>query len=160
MGRQEQTLRDRGIRLTWRRQAILDIFRAAESHLSAEDVLHELGSRKIRANVTTVYRNLELLCGKGCSAMSTSTTGVAAMSWARDPVTTIFIVPAAARWSSLGSANSPNWKRCWPSVRTFWSSVTNWNCSAFVPIAGRDALPSTCIRSEGKREQIANKLHL
>ena len=65
LGRQEETLRDKGIRLTWRRQAILDIFRSTERHLSAEDVLMELKGRKVKVNVTTVYRNLEMVTREG-----------------------------------------------------------------------------------------------
>jgi Fur family transcriptional regulator, ferric uptake regulator len=62
VGQIEENMLDKGLRLTWRRQAIIDVFRAADGrHLSADDVLQSLKARKIAANATTVYRNLELM---------------------------------------------------------------------------------------------------
>ncbi len=62
---QEQALQAKGIRLTWRRRAILDIFRALGGHLSADDILVALRERKAKTDRTTVYRNLELLAALG-----------------------------------------------------------------------------------------------
>ena len=65
LGREEERLKEKGIRLTPRRRAILEVFRTTEEHLSAEDVLTALRERRVRANATTVYRNLELLAREG-----------------------------------------------------------------------------------------------
>lgn len=62
---EEQALKEKGFRLTRRREAILDVFRSTARHLSAEDVLAELAGRHVKANLTTVYRNVELMARQG-----------------------------------------------------------------------------------------------
>lgn len=61
----EEKAAGKGIRLTRRRRAILEIFHQTEGHLSAEEVLFALKARQIQINLTTVYRNLELLSREG-----------------------------------------------------------------------------------------------
>ncbi|NLG85130.1 MAG: transcriptional repressor [Firmicutes bacterium] len=63
--REEEKMATKGIRLTRRRRAILEVFRQTTDHLSAEDVFLTLRARQIEINPTTVYRNLELLSREG-----------------------------------------------------------------------------------------------
>ncbi|MGQ9778990.1 MAG: Fur family transcriptional regulator [Bacillota bacterium] len=65
MDPEEEKLTSKGIRLTCRRRAILEVFRQTAEHLSAEDVLLALRARQVKINPTTVYRNLELLAREG-----------------------------------------------------------------------------------------------
>ncbi|WKZ57953.1 MAG: transcriptional repressor [Bdellovibrionota bacterium] len=60
-----ENLRAAGHRLTKARSALLDIFLAAASPLSAPQLIAELGKRKLPVNKTTVYRELEFLMSQG-----------------------------------------------------------------------------------------------
>ena len=61
----EAALRDRGLRLTGPRHAVLEVVRGAESHPTAEEV-HGLVRRRLPGvSLGTVYRNLRLLVGAG-----------------------------------------------------------------------------------------------
>ena len=61
----EAALRDRGLRLTGPRHAVLEVVRSAESHPTAEEV-HVLVRRRLSGvSLGTVYRNLRLLVGAG-----------------------------------------------------------------------------------------------
>jgi Fe2+ or Zn2+ uptake regulation protein len=61
----EAALRDRGLRLTGPRHAVLEVVRGSESHPTAEDV-HRLVRRRLPGvSLGTVYRNLWLLVAEG-----------------------------------------------------------------------------------------------
>jgi Fur family peroxide stress response transcriptional regulator len=61
----EAALRDRGLRLTGPRHAVLEVVRGAESHPTAEEV-HRLVRRRLPSvSLGTIYRNLRLLVGAG-----------------------------------------------------------------------------------------------
>src|SRR5262245_3380711 len=61
----EAALRDRGLRLTGPRHAVLEMVRGAESHLTAEEV-HRLVRRRLPGvSLGTIYRNLRLLVRAG-----------------------------------------------------------------------------------------------
>ena len=61
----EAALRDRGLRLTGPRHAVLDVVRGAESHPTAEEV-HRLVRRRLPGvSLGTIYRNLRLLVSAG-----------------------------------------------------------------------------------------------
>jgi Fur family peroxide stress response transcriptional regulator len=61
----EAALRDRGLRLTGPRHAVLEVVRGAESHPTAEEV-HRLVRRRLPGvSLGTIYRNLWLLVGEG-----------------------------------------------------------------------------------------------
>ena len=61
----EAALRDRGLRLTGPRHAVLEVVRGAESHPTAEEV-HRLVRRRLPGvSLGTIYRNLRLLVGAG-----------------------------------------------------------------------------------------------
>src|SRR5262245_9584255 len=60
----EADLRDRGLRLTGPRHAVLEVVRGAESHPTAEEV-HRLVRRRLPGvSLGTVYRNLWVLVGE------------------------------------------------------------------------------------------------
>lgn len=58
-------LRDRGLRLTGPRRAILDVVRTTESHPTAETVHRMVRRRLPHVSLGTVYRNLRLLVAEG-----------------------------------------------------------------------------------------------
>lgn len=61
----QAALRDRGLRLTGPRHAVLEVVRGAESHPTAEEV-HRLVRRRLPgASLGTIYRNLRILVGAG-----------------------------------------------------------------------------------------------
>lgn len=58
-------LKAKGIKITPRRMAIIDIFIASKSHLTPEDVWHKLGEKFDKCGLPGVYRNLRVFaeCG-------------------------------------------------------------------------------------------------
>jgi len=58
-------LRDHNLPITAQRLAIADIVLGSDNHLSAEDIMLELGARGAVAGTATVYRTLELLIRSG-----------------------------------------------------------------------------------------------
>ncbi|MDD5093233.1 MAG: Fur family transcriptional regulator [Dehalococcoidia bacterium] len=61
----QQTLKEKGYRLTPQRAMILDVLHRAEKHISAEDIYHQVSSNYPEVNKSTVYRTLDLLKGLG-----------------------------------------------------------------------------------------------
>ena len=61
----QAALRDRGLRLTGPRHAVLEVVRGAESHPTAEEVHRLVRRRRPGVSLGTVYRNLRLLVGAG-----------------------------------------------------------------------------------------------
>ena len=61
----QAALRDRGLRLTGPRHAVLEVVRGVESHPTAEEV-HRLVRRRLPgASLGTIYRNLRILVDAG-----------------------------------------------------------------------------------------------
>jgi len=58
-------LTDRGFRLTFSRQVILNLFQAKPQDLSAEDVFFAVHRKYPGIGIATVYRNLEILTRAG-----------------------------------------------------------------------------------------------
>lgn len=58
-------LREHNLPVTAQRLAIADIILGSSSHLSAEDIMVELGARGAHAVTATVYRTLEVLIRSG-----------------------------------------------------------------------------------------------
>lgn len=58
-------LREHNLPVTAQRLAIADIILGTEDHLSAEDIMIELGARGAAAGTATVYRTLEVLLRSG-----------------------------------------------------------------------------------------------
>ena len=58
-------LREHNLPVTAQRLAIADIILGSESHLSAEDIMIELGARGATVGTATVYRTLEVLLRSG-----------------------------------------------------------------------------------------------
>jgi Fur family transcriptional regulator, ferric uptake regulator len=58
-------LREHNLPVTAQRLAIADIILGSTSHLSAEEIMLELGARGAHAGTATVYRTLELLIRSG-----------------------------------------------------------------------------------------------
>ena len=56
-----QTLKEKGYRLTSQRVAILDILHSSDTHITAEDIYHQVQAKYPKVNKSTVYRTLELL---------------------------------------------------------------------------------------------------
>jgi len=56
-----ETLQEKGHRLTPQRMLIIEALHDAEQHISAEEIYEHLHSRYPYANISTVYRTLELL---------------------------------------------------------------------------------------------------
>jgi Fur family ferric uptake transcriptional regulator len=56
-----QVLRENGHRLTPQRMLVIEILHNAERHISAEEIYRQLHKRYPYANISTVYRTLELL---------------------------------------------------------------------------------------------------
>ena len=61
----EVALRNRGLRLTAPRKAVLEVVRGIKTHPTAEDVHRLVIRRAPRASLGTVYRNLRLLVDAG-----------------------------------------------------------------------------------------------
>jgi Fur family ferric uptake transcriptional regulator len=53
------------LRMTRQRQVILDEFRKANTHLTADEVYEKVRKRMPRVSLGTVYRNLEILSRRG-----------------------------------------------------------------------------------------------
>jgi Fe2+ or Zn2+ uptake regulation protein len=64
-GHAEAVLKGKGYRLTRQRRAIWEILRSRGGHLSAEEILEALVERFPGVNLSTVYRNLEVLRREG-----------------------------------------------------------------------------------------------
>jgi Fur family ferric uptake transcriptional regulator len=56
-----ETLQEKGHRLTPQRMLIIEALHNADKHISAEEIYEQLHSRYPYANISTVYRTLELL---------------------------------------------------------------------------------------------------
>jgi Fur family ferric uptake transcriptional regulator len=56
-----EILRQKGHRLTPQRMLVIDALHNADNHISAEELYKQLHSRYPYANISTVYRTLELL---------------------------------------------------------------------------------------------------
>ena len=56
-----EILRENGHRLTPQRMLVIDILHDADRHISAEEIYKQLHNRYPYANISTVYRTLELL---------------------------------------------------------------------------------------------------
>lgn len=56
-----QILRENGHRLTPQRLVVIDALHNADKHISAEEIYEQLHRRYPYANISTVYRTLELL---------------------------------------------------------------------------------------------------
>jgi Fur family ferric uptake transcriptional regulator len=55
------TLQEKGHRLTPQRMLIIEALHNADGHISAEEIYEQLHSRYPYANISTVYRTLELM---------------------------------------------------------------------------------------------------
>jgi len=55
------TLQAKGHRLTPQRMLVIEALHSADEHISAEEIYEQLHSRYPYANISTVYRTLELL---------------------------------------------------------------------------------------------------
>jgi len=56
-----QTLQEKGYRLTPQRIMVLDALHSVDSHISAEEIYAKVKAKYPYANISTVYRTLELL---------------------------------------------------------------------------------------------------
>jgi len=56
-----EILRAKGLRLTPQRMLVIEALHNADKHISAEELYRQLHSRYPYANISTVYRTLELL---------------------------------------------------------------------------------------------------
>jgi len=56
-----EILQEKGHRLTPQRMLVIETLHNADGHISAEEIYEQLHSRYPYANISTVYRNLELL---------------------------------------------------------------------------------------------------
>jgi Fur family ferric uptake transcriptional regulator len=59
------SLNNLDLRITRQRQVILDEFKKANTHLTADDVYNRVRKRIPRVSLGTIYRNLEILSGSG-----------------------------------------------------------------------------------------------
>ena len=57
----QEILQEKGHRLTPQRMLVIEALHNADGHISAEEIYEQLHSRYPYANISTVYRNLELL---------------------------------------------------------------------------------------------------
>jgi Fur family ferric uptake transcriptional regulator len=57
----QEILQEKGHRLTPQRMLVIETLHNADGHISAEEIYQHLHSRYPYANISTVYRNLELL---------------------------------------------------------------------------------------------------
>ncbi|MBN2044287.1 MAG: transcriptional repressor [Anaerolineales bacterium] len=69
------TLRQRGYRITAQREIVVEIISEAEHHLSAEEIYQELETRTPGANISTVYRTLEVLWEEGLTCRNDLSEG-------------------------------------------------------------------------------------
>ena len=60
----EELLKESGLKNTRQRKAILDILSSSQQPLAAEDVFFMLKQNQIDANLSTVYRSLEIMSNK------------------------------------------------------------------------------------------------
>jgi Fe2+ or Zn2+ uptake regulation protein len=60
-GRLQKTLRDKGIRLTRQRRAILQVMDSAEQHLDVDQILERAQMLDNEVHLVTVYRTIDLL---------------------------------------------------------------------------------------------------
>jgi Fur family transcriptional regulator, ferric uptake regulator len=60
-----ETLQERGYRLTPQRLMVLEAVHGTDKHISADEIFAQLKARYPYANVSTVYRTLELLTELG-----------------------------------------------------------------------------------------------
>ncbi len=60
-----EALRQRGYRITAQREIVVEIVTHSEHHLSAEEIFAQLQARTPGANISTVYRTLEVLWEEG-----------------------------------------------------------------------------------------------
>ncbi len=65
MEKPEPTLKNLDLRITRQRQVILDEFRKANTHLSADEVYNRVRQRIPKVSLGTIYRNLEILSEYG-----------------------------------------------------------------------------------------------
>jgi Fur family ferric uptake transcriptional regulator len=65
MKEMDVNLNDLDLRITRQRQVILDEFRKANTHLTADEVYNRVRKRIPRVSLGTIYRNLEILSGSG-----------------------------------------------------------------------------------------------
>ena len=56
-----QVLQDKGYRLTPQRMMVVDALHSVDQHISAEEIFAQVKARYPYANISTVYRTLELL---------------------------------------------------------------------------------------------------
>jgi Fur family ferric uptake transcriptional regulator len=56
-----ESLQEKGYRLTPQRIMVVDALHSVESHISAEEIFEKLKKRYPYANISTVYRTLDLL---------------------------------------------------------------------------------------------------
>ncbi len=63
-----ETLQKRGYRLTPQRIMVVDALHSVKSHISAEEIFAKLKEKYPYANISTVYRTLELLRELGLAA--------------------------------------------------------------------------------------------
>ena len=63
-----ETLRERGYRLTPQRIMVVEALHGADNHISAEEIFESLRAKYPYANISTVYRTLELLKELGLAA--------------------------------------------------------------------------------------------
>jgi Fur family ferric uptake transcriptional regulator len=56
-----QTIHDKGYRLTPQRMMVLDVLHKADYHISAEEIFQQVKALYPYANISTIYRTLELL---------------------------------------------------------------------------------------------------
>lgn len=57
----EQVLKSKGYRLTPQRIMVVDALHSVETHISAEEIFKKLKGKYPYANISTVYRTLELM---------------------------------------------------------------------------------------------------
>ncbi len=60
------TLKEKGLRLTPQRRAIINIIHDKSEHLTADDIITYVQSKMPGVNKSTIYRTLELLEESGC----------------------------------------------------------------------------------------------
>lgn len=61
----EDTLKEKGYKLTGQRRLIIEAFESDSSHYTAQEVFESVKAQNPSINFSTVYRNLELLCKLG-----------------------------------------------------------------------------------------------
>ncbi|OGO14424.1 MAG: hypothetical protein A2Z02_06210 [Chloroflexi bacterium RBG_16_48_7] len=57
----QQVLREKGYRLTPQRMMVVDVLHGAEHHINAEEIFQQVKKNYPYANISTVYRTLDLL---------------------------------------------------------------------------------------------------